>query len=377
MSARLATIIDLDDRIHRELCQSCFKSAKYSQSRQARRRDTLPLRTPITMKNSCGKSSKNNRYRSLAENAADFRPLGEQMMADIHRVMEEREFASIEEANAFLSTLTGNGLHQALRHAPPPSRRERAQQLAFDAMEATTEKQARKLAQQALALDPDCVDAIVTLADLDSRSLDDLIAGLEKALQAGERSLGPEFFVENNGDFWGLLETRPYMRARMELAQLLLTADRTDEAMHHFEALLEFNPNDNQGVRDILLGCYLSRNDQPGAQRLLHDYQEDATAIFAWGRTLERFLAGDLPGAQRALAKARRQNRFMEQYLTFQRPLPAEVPDSYCLGSDEEAIICLTYLSGAWADHPLATRWLWQQLGFRPASETSPQGGLF
>ncbi len=193
-------------------------------------------------------------------------------------------------------------------------------------------------------------------------------------MQAGERSLGPKFFAENKGYFWGVLETRPYMRARLDLAQSLLTTGRTEDAVRHSEALVELNPNDNQGVRDILLGCYLSRDNLAGAQRLLHDYQENATAIFAWGRVLQRFLSGDLPGAQRALRKARRQNRFVEKYLTFQRPLQADMPESYALGSDEEAIICLTYLSGARADHPLATRWLWDQLGLRPASVPTQQG---
>ncbi len=115
------------------------------------------------MKNSSGKpSEKSNRF---ATDAPDLRLLSEQMMADIQRLMEGREFASVEDANAFLATLTGNGLRQALGNLPPPTPREEAQQLAFEAMVARTGKQARKLARQALALDPDCVDAIALLAD--------------------------------------------------------------------------------------------------------------------------------------------------------------------------------------------------------------------
>jgi tetratricopeptide (TPR) repeat protein len=292
------------------------------------------------MKNTSKQLSKRKRTGATAEPAPNRHLLGEQMTADIQRVMQGHEFASVEEANAFLAALFGNGMQQALRHLPPPSSRTQAQQIAFDAMEARTERQARKLARQALALDPDCVDAIVLLADLDARSPEELMAGLEKAVQAGERSLGPAFFAKNKGYFWGLLETRPYMRARMDLAQVLLSTGRAEEAVHHFEALLELNPNDNQGVHHVLLGCYPSRGNLAGAHRLLHDYQADSTAIFAWGRTLERFLA--------AICLARR------------------------WGSDEEAIICLAYLSGAWADHPLATSWLWEQLGFR-RPQASPQ----
>lgn len=329
------------------------------------------------MRNPSKQLSKIKRGDSQAADAPDLRRLGEQILADIHRVMERYEFASVEEANALLATLSSNGLGQALCDLPPLSPREQAQQIAFDAMEARSERQARKLARQALGLDPDCVDAIALLADLDARSPDEMIAGLEKAVKAGERSLGPGFFAENKGGFWGLIETRPYMCARIDLAQLLLSIGRTEEAIHHFEGLLELNPKDNQGVRDVLLGCYLSRGNLAGAQRLLCDYREDTTAIFAWGRTLERFLSGDLPGAQRALRKARRENHFVEQYLTFQHPLPTDMPDTYGLGSAEEAVVCLAYLSGAWADHPLATSWLWEQLGFRQLSTPSEPNRLF
>jgi len=195
-----------------------------------------------------------------------------------------------------------------------------------------------------------------------------MIAGLERAVQAGERSLGPAFFAHNKGEFWGLLETRPYMRARLGLAQLLLSTGRIEQAVGHLEALLELNPNDNQGVRDLLLGCYLTRGNLGGCTGPLARLSGDATAVFARGQTLERFLSGDLPGARRAVRKARRENRFVEQYLTFQRPLPTDMPDTYALGSDEEAIIWLAFLSGAWADHPLAASWLWKQLNLDFAS---------
>ena len=315
--------------------------------------------------------------RASNSNPPPSRLMMEQMMRDIHRAMEGHEFATTEDANAFLATLTGPGLGRALQNAAPPSAKEQAQELAYRAMDAPSARQAKKLAQQALAKDPDCVDAIVVITDLEARTLEEVVAGLKKAVEAGERSLGAEFFTENKGYFWGLMETRPYMRARMELAELLPGTGRLSEAITHFEALMELNPNDNQGVRDVLLGCYLAGDNLDCARRLLRDYREDASAVFAWGRTLERFLSGDQAAAQRALRQARKQNRFVELYLTMQRPLPTEMPEMYSPGSDEEAILCLNMLSGAWADHPLAASWLWEQLGFRTRSSPPSQAKLF
>jgi tetratricopeptide (TPR) repeat protein len=286
----------------------------------------------------------------------------EKLMLDVHRVMQGREFQTIEEANAFLATLAGPGLKEALKKAPAFSSQEEAQELAYRAMEATTRTQALTLAQQALARDPDCVDALVTVAEAGARSIEDLISGLEKAVSAGERSLGAQCFEENKGHFWGILETRPYMRARQQLADLLLDAGCVTKAISHFEALLELNPNDNQGVRDILLGCYLLGDDLDRARYLLHAYEEDGSAVFNWGRTLERVLSGDFQGAGHALKHARKHNRFVELYLTGKKKLPQAMPDSYSFGSEEEALICIESMGEAWAAHPEALIYLLMQV---------------
>jgi tetratricopeptide (TPR) repeat protein len=286
----------------------------------------------------------------------------EQALRDVHRIMEGREFKSVEEMNAFLQTLMGRGLKEALKNAPAPTPQQEAQELAYRAIEAPDRAQVLSLAKQAIALDPDCVDALVTLAGASAHSAEDLIAGVEKAVEVGERSLGPEFFQENRGHFWGMLQTRPYMRARHQLADLLLDAGRVTEAVRHFEALIELNPNDNQGVRDTLLACYLMADNLNGARHLLHEYKEDDSALFNWGRMLERILCGDLDGAARALKHARKNNRFVELYLTGRKRPPREMPDSYSFGSEEEAIICAEALGEAWVTHPKALTWLFTQV---------------
>src|SRR5437016_7069137 len=85
----------------------------------------------------------------------------EKVMRDVHRVMQGQEFQSIEEANAFLARLAGPGLKEALEKAATLSPQQEAQELAYRAMEAPTRKRALPLAQQALAKDPDWLDALV------------------------------------------------------------------------------------------------------------------------------------------------------------------------------------------------------------------------
>ena len=90
------------------------------------------------------------------------------------------------------------------------------------------------------------------------------------------------------------------MRTRAHLAELLRQTGRPAEAIGHFEALLELNPNDNQGNRDPLLGCYLAAGNLEGARRLLEDYREAGLAVFAWGRVLDyrQQAIGELPSVE-------------------------------------------------------------------------------
>ena len=88
----------------------------------------------------------------------------------------------------------------------------------------------------------------------------------EKGVAAGERAVGAEAFRRDEGHFWLVLETRPYMRARLGLAHVLWTLGRREEAVGHLQDLLRLNPGDNQGVRYTLAGflLFLDRDDDTG-----------------------------------------------------------------------------------------------------------------
>jgi tetratricopeptide (TPR) repeat protein len=255
--------------------------------------------------------------------------------------------------------------------------RAQALELAFDATEASSKTEARKLAHKALRLDADCVDALVLLADLEAHSPQEKIALLQKAVAAGERTLGEEFIQENRGHFWLHLDTRPYMRALAQLAYLFTAEQQMPEAIVVYEKMLELNPNDNQGVREPLLGAYLWSGDLSKAAELLQKYKDDASAAFAWGRVLERFLAQDLTKAKALLPKARKANPFVETFLVDNHPLPlgAQEINSYTLGSVEEAVLCMESIGRAWQRSAEALAWLSQGSGtksFGPRTRKAP-----
>jgi tetratricopeptide (TPR) repeat protein len=200
---------------------------------------------------------------------------------------------------------------------------------------------------------------------MDDQVPDDLaerIEYLEGVVRIAYDGLGGDAFVEENRrEFWGLLETRPYMRARAFLAMDYHEAGRLPEAIAEFEALLDLNPDDHQGMRHWLLGAYLEHGDFAGARALIKEYGESAAATFAWGHLLERFVTGDLDGAGRALVTARQVNPYVEAYASGQRRLPEEHPGIYGHGDEREAEFCCFVLGPAWRDNPTFLHWLVDQ----------------
>lgn len=234
----------------------------------------------------------------------------------------------------------------------------RAQDLMYEAFDARGARRAT-LAREALAISPDCADAHLLLAEETSSSAEEACELLEQGVAAGERALGPEPFKEDIGHFWGLIETRPYMRARAALAETLWALDRRDEAVEHQRELLRLNPDDNQGVRyrqgEWLL--WLERYDE--LDRLFAAYEDDAAAAFVYTKALAAFRKqGDSPQSTRLLAEAREQNPHVPAYLSGRTQLPARLPDYVGFGDASEAVDYATGAKALWETVPGALAWL-------------------
>ena len=241
-------------------------------------------------------------------------------------------------------------------------REREAQDLVYDAWEAANSDDAIEMLTRAVELDPTNVDAWLGLMDFTPLDVDERLEMLRRLVTMGEKNLGKKVFKEDKGHFWGLLETRPYMRARSQLALRLMDAGRIEESIVEHEGILDLNPNDNQGVRYGLMACYLAMNRLDGTKRLFDQYDErEFSTVWAWGFVLERFLAGAMQEAEQALQDARKQNPHAQAYFLGHRKLPKSMPGSYSPGSREEAIIAWDILQHGWKKHPHAQDWLKSQ----------------
>jgi tetratricopeptide (TPR) repeat protein len=215
----------------------------------------------------------------------------------------------------------------------------RAQEIMYDAWESRDGTERMALAFEALNTSGDCADAYLLLAEEVAESLETITALHYAAVAAGERALGERTFEEDVGYFWGILETRPYMRARAGLAQCLWTMGKREDAVDHYKDMLRLNPNDNQGLRHLLLAWLLVLDRDAEAKALLDDFAEEPTAIWAYSSALLSFREqGDTPETRALLAEALERNPHVPKYLLGRKKLPRLLPEYMGLGDENEAV---------------------------------------
>jgi len=230
-----------------------------------------------------------------------------------------------EGAGPIVKTLTSTD-HNHKKKGRKVSRRdeERARNLIYDAFQSDG-KQRYKFAEEALKLNPNCVDAYVILAEK-TNSLEEAILLYEKGIHAGERELGQAFFKENTGYFWGLLETRPFMRAKLHYAEALSLLGKKTEAVEQYEELLKLNPVDNQGVRYSLFVAYVDSGEYKKAGNLLQQYEEASAQHIYNKLLLELYENGFTKEAKMLLKAAKTVNKHVIAFLTGKKTTPRLSP---------------------------------------------------
>jgi tetratricopeptide (TPR) repeat protein len=286
--------------------------------------------------------------------------LAERASVRMARLFADQMFENLDEANAAIEHAQADGLFEKDAEAAagrPLIALEQAQELAYDAMEVSGRLKI-KLARRALAVSPDCADAYVILGEA-SASPQEAREWYERAVDAGARAIGTEKFAAFQGEFWGHLEARPYMRARLALAQTLRELGQGEEALNHYRALLRLNPTDNQGVRYLVLPTLLERRRDEEADRLIQEYKGDGQATWPYAQALRAFqVDGAGPRARAALEDAVRVNPHVIGYLLDPDSIPPIAPPHFALGSREEAAYVAEGLAAALDATPGARSWL-------------------
>jgi tetratricopeptide (TPR) repeat protein len=224
-------------------------------------------------------------------------------------------------------------------------------------MDATNEEARGKTLEAALVKNPRHIDAIVELAQLYD---DDNTAFLflSRAIEFGEENLEDEL-RNDAGHFWGLHHTRPFMRAKQAIAERYLESGELINAACEMEQMLRLNPNDNQGMRWILMEVYCRMDRLDDAEHLLRKYPEDGTPFLPFTGLLIRFRKeGDSPELRRSLREQADWNPHIVSRLMEPSLISREVYTMFSPGSPEEANLYSQQFLSVWKAIPGAITWL-------------------
>src|SRR5665647_1368445 len=149
------------------------------------------------------------------------------------------------------------------------------------AYEAESEQDALKYAKKALQLDKNCLDAEVMIVELTATDIEDLKLRYEKLIIKTESYLkGADIMIDENiGHFWGIVETRPYMRLRYSYVNLLIDQGKFKMAIKECEELLVLSENDNLGARYKLFSLYAFLEDEVNVSKLYKRYKEEPSSL--------------------------------------------------------------------------------------------------
>lgn len=231
----------------------------------------------------------------------------------------------------------------------PSSPLGRAYEYIYQATQADSKSRMVKLAKQALAISPDCVDGYLILAYQAARDDAEKLKFLKQAVDAGRRIVGREDMEAFEGHYWQVMDTRPYLRAIDDLAEFQMELGNYEDAIENCRELIRLDPKDHLDIRYDLANCYLLTHRYDELEELLKAYKKDQSAPMLFASALMSFaLHGDTKQANNELKQAIKENQYVVDFILGRKPLPEEEPLEYEFGSEEEAAFYAGLAMNTW-----------------------------
>lgn len=265
-----------------------------------------------------------------------------------------------------------NSLGAALPEIPKNERtdKEKAEDMAFDILEAIEEngiqlewedvKELETKAKQALEL---CNTSPLVYEAYYKACLSNEKASkiLDKGLEASELLFGGDYEKENMGHFWGLIETRPYIRLLGAKGLILEEQNKKKEAAEIFNKILTLNPQDNSGVRNILQRLYLDLKDYDAFVDLIDQFEDEFEHSLhsLYNYALYCYMTGDdCEDADEAMFDALDFNPFVLPYLLGKKQIPKQPISRFSPNAEDGAMVYIQETLSLWRKQVGIQKWL-------------------
>jgi len=280
-------------------------------------------------------------------------------MFDMGQSLAGKEFSSREELDRAMRKMTMRG---PVPRSEPSDPVAKAQRLMYEAFEDDSfGEEGLTLAEEALALHPDCADAYLYRAMASEfEDVAEAVTLARKAVQAATRTLGEEWLDECRGELWGHLEARPLLRSHLFLARMLWDLGSRLNAILLLQEALDLDAKeDGLGLRYLLLAWYLDIGEEMYSNLLLDTYKNEKSAVWLYGDALHKYwMRGeDRTSLSRAKKALKANPHVAALMLGDEVPRPPEL-HSYVYGDETEAWFCAALLMEAWHREIDALEWL-------------------
>ena len=290
---------------------------------------------------------------------------------EIHKFIMEHatENMTMDEINALLS----EHMDEINARITKPVTEETAEtaddllNLAEERLEKDDEQGALRLARKALRLEPDNLDAELFILNHEKLEPEDYLRRMEIALEKGKTNLEKQGFFEDDciGEFWHMIETRPYMRLRDQYVSMLVELGKLRKAAAEAEGMIRLCTQDNLGVRFTLMHLYAALEEADAAEALLKKYSEHDECQMLLALTLLYYKLDDTDKAEkylRRLTKANKETRaFIRDLFSDQLKRKLSViqeKGGYSPFSEEELIMAYSENEDVYTGAPLFFRWM-------------------
>lgn len=258
----------------------------------------------------------------------------------LQKFMEENDVKNIDEANEKLQEFILKYNAGAIEYENTPL--DDANELLEKAENAKSKKQAIKYAKEAYEVCPDCFDAILFQVNLE----DDPIKKtkmLDEGLKHEKTRLEKEkyFQKDNIGHFYGIFETRPYIRGLYAKAHFYALEGKMKQARDICKEILRLNENDNTGARYLLMATYACLEEEGDMLKLHKKYQEETLEMLLPLYILY-FKRDNQKRAQMYLDKVNKANpNFVKFFKGTMKANPNVTPGYYSVGDSSEVMMYL------------------------------------
>ncbi len=199
-----------------------------------------------------------------------------------------------------------------------------------DFMELAAEEEdpvkAIRYAEKALQLDPDNLDAELFVLDIREDDGPRKIDALKKAIAHGDRVMEKlDLKGEDSiGSYWGILETRPYMRLRGRYLEELIDCGMYRAAMNEAREHLVLSDGDNIGSRYVLMHLYAFFEMEEEALELYEKYDRENGAMMLLPLAILYFKQGNWKTAEKYLQEIASSNKDLRRFLKLVKDGEAE-----------------------------------------------------